>query len=193
MTFDRGWRERWLDCCERHGIQVEREPVPGQRSKSKEDYIREQIVQEQLYLNHVISETKELLDLNRAMDAEAATQRAQEAEEALERVGAELKQVERARDRAKASERTARAAERNAAAERAEWRAAYEKLHRGLQRAGVTQKEIQDIEQLGAHELTKDERFMSEFGDLADLYRSDRSHDSHAKHKEYDDIELSDR
>lgn len=44
MVYDAMMREKWLDVLERHGVQVEREPVPGSKgkpSKDKEQYIRE--------------------------------------------------------------------------------------------------------------------------------------------------------
>lgn len=41
MTFDKMCRERWLDICHEHGIEVEREPVPnGRHNMDKEDMIR---------------------------------------------------------------------------------------------------------------------------------------------------------
>lgn len=44
MTYDAMMREKWLDILERHGLEVEREPVPGSKgkpSRDKEDYIRD--------------------------------------------------------------------------------------------------------------------------------------------------------
>ena len=46
MTFDAMMREKWLDICERHGLRLDREPVPGMRHKDKADYIRDQIEKE---------------------------------------------------------------------------------------------------------------------------------------------------
>lgn len=44
MVYDAMMREKWLDVLERHGVQVEREPLPGSKgkpSKDKEKYIQE--------------------------------------------------------------------------------------------------------------------------------------------------------
>ena len=43
MTYDAMVREKWIDICESRGIEIEREPLPNGRKKSKdkEDYIRE--------------------------------------------------------------------------------------------------------------------------------------------------------
>jgi len=44
MVYDAMMREKWLDVLERHGVQVEREPVPGSKgkpSKDKEKYIQD--------------------------------------------------------------------------------------------------------------------------------------------------------
>lgn len=46
MTFDREMRDMWLDICERHGLNIDREPVPDMRHKDKADFIRDQIAQE---------------------------------------------------------------------------------------------------------------------------------------------------
>ena len=46
MTFDRDMRDMWLDICERHGLDIDREPVPDMRHKDKADFIREQIAHE---------------------------------------------------------------------------------------------------------------------------------------------------
>lgn len=51
MSFDAMMREKWLDICQAHGLQIDREPVPGMRHKDKADYIRDQIEKE-------ITETK---------------------------------------------------------------------------------------------------------------------------------------
>lgn len=41
VTFDKMCRERWLDICHEHGIEVEREPVPnGRHNMEKEEMIR---------------------------------------------------------------------------------------------------------------------------------------------------------
>jgi len=42
MTFDAMMREKWLDICEKNGIEVEREPVKDARHKSVKEYKREQ-------------------------------------------------------------------------------------------------------------------------------------------------------
>lgn len=42
ITFDAMCREKWLDICQDHGIDVEREPVPnGKHNREKEDMIRD--------------------------------------------------------------------------------------------------------------------------------------------------------
>lgn len=42
MTFDAMMREKWLDICEKNGIEVEREPIKNQKHKSVKEYKREQ-------------------------------------------------------------------------------------------------------------------------------------------------------
>lgn len=46
MTFDREMRDKWLDICQAHGLQIDREPVPGMRHKNKADFIRDKLAQE---------------------------------------------------------------------------------------------------------------------------------------------------
>ena len=46
MVFDAAMREKWLDICEAHGLQIDREPVPDMRHKDKADYIRDRIAGE---------------------------------------------------------------------------------------------------------------------------------------------------
>ena len=46
MTFDAMMRDRWLDICQAHGLDIDREPVPGMRHKDKADYIRDAIGRE---------------------------------------------------------------------------------------------------------------------------------------------------
>lgn len=42
MTFDKMARDLWLDVCQEHGLEVEREPVPnGKHNREKEDMIRD--------------------------------------------------------------------------------------------------------------------------------------------------------
>ena len=44
IAFDHVMREKWLDIAERHGLQIEREPVPdGKHNRSKEDFIRDKL------------------------------------------------------------------------------------------------------------------------------------------------------
>ena len=46
ISFDHMMREKWLDICEAHGLEIDREPVPGMRHKDKADFIRGKIGQE---------------------------------------------------------------------------------------------------------------------------------------------------
>ena len=42
MTFDAMMREKWLDICQEHGIEVEREPVPdAKHNRDKEEMLRD--------------------------------------------------------------------------------------------------------------------------------------------------------
>lgn len=42
MTFDKEMREKWIDICEKHGLDIEKIPEPGRKhNQSKDDYIRE--------------------------------------------------------------------------------------------------------------------------------------------------------
>lgn len=43
MSFDAQMRGIWLDICEEHGLDIDREPVPGMRHKEKADFIREKL------------------------------------------------------------------------------------------------------------------------------------------------------
>ena len=43
MTYTAMAREMWLDVIQEHGLQVEREAIPGQRHKNKENYIRDKL------------------------------------------------------------------------------------------------------------------------------------------------------
>ena len=44
MTFDALMRDKWLDICEAHGLDIERDPLPdGRHHKDKEDYIRDKV------------------------------------------------------------------------------------------------------------------------------------------------------
>lgn len=46
ITFDKMCREKWLDICHKHGIEVEREPIPnGRHNREKEDMIRDKYEQ----------------------------------------------------------------------------------------------------------------------------------------------------
>ena len=46
MSFDSMMRDKWLDICEAHGLQIDREPVPDMRHKDKADFIRDRIAGE---------------------------------------------------------------------------------------------------------------------------------------------------
>ena len=117
ITFDRMMREKWLDICEAHGIEVDREPVPGMRHKDKADYIRDQIEKE-------LAEAKEERDYmwQEADEAHKSMLRAQderaEVVEALQKAQDELRtlseDIEKALGRIdvlKASERILTAAQ----------------------------------------------------------------------------------
>ena len=41
VTFTAMCRDKWLDICEEHGLDIIREPIKGVKSKNKGDYIRE--------------------------------------------------------------------------------------------------------------------------------------------------------
>lgn len=43
MTIDKLFRSFWIEACQEHGLSIEEDPVPGQRHKSKETYIDEQL------------------------------------------------------------------------------------------------------------------------------------------------------
>lgn len=90
MTFDAMMREKWLDICERHGLMIDREPVPGMRHKDKADYIRDQIEKE---ITKAKAERDATKDALQAAKKELRGVR-KEAEAALSRVDA-LKASER--------------------------------------------------------------------------------------------------
>ncbi len=51
MTFDREMREKWLEICEKHGLDIEKIPEPGRKhNQTKEEYItdKQQARQEEL-------------------------------------------------------------------------------------------------------------------------------------------------
>lgn len=66
MTFDKMARDLWLDVCERNGIQVEREPVPGAKhNREKQDMIRDKYedLQEQVtILQDVLDDSQKAVD-----------------------------------------------------------------------------------------------------------------------------------
>jgi len=84
MTYDAMMREKWLDICEAHGLQIEREPLPdgkGKKSKDKEEYIRdkhEAMLQQASAAEKVAAFQHQLADA----EAERAVKARQEAEKA---------------------------------------------------------------------------------------------------------------
>lgn len=61
MTYDSIMRNMLLDICEEHGISINREPIPDQRSKELTDYIREQ-EEERLKEREILKGRKQGLD-----------------------------------------------------------------------------------------------------------------------------------
>lgn len=68
MTFDAMQREVWLDICERHGLKLDREPIPRVRHKNKADYLRAKIAAE---IQTVRAQAEDARRAARAADAKA--------------------------------------------------------------------------------------------------------------------------
>ena len=97
MVFDAAMREKWLDICEAHGLQIDREPVPGMRHKDKADFIRDRIAGE-------IAQAREQADIETARaetvrgERIAAEEGLQQAHINLAKVRAEIEGAEARRD-----------------------------------------------------------------------------------------------
>ena len=68
MTFDAMMRDKWIDICHSHGIDVEREALPagkGKKSKDKEEYIREKY-------EEALTEVAELTEIKTIAERDAA-------------------------------------------------------------------------------------------------------------------------
>lgn len=97
MTFDAQMRDKWLDICEAHGLQIDREPVPDVRHKDKADFIRDRIAGE-------IAQAREQADIETARaetvrgERIAAEAGLQQAHIDLDRIRAEIDGAEARRD-----------------------------------------------------------------------------------------------
>lgn len=86
ITYDAMMREKWLDICVSHGIDIEREPLPNgkhKKSKDKEEYIRDKYAN---ILNDIEAAEKELSFQTMMANSESARalrehKRAEEAKE----------------------------------------------------------------------------------------------------------------
>lgn len=110
MTFDREMRDKWLDICEAHGLQIDREPVPDMRHKDKADFIRDRIAGE-------IAQAREQADIETARaetvrsERMAAEAELQHAHIDLDRIRAEIEGAEARMDSLRTSVRMLSAAE----------------------------------------------------------------------------------
>ena len=86
MTFDREMRDMWLDICQAHGLDIDREPVPGMRHKDKADFIRGQ-------QEAVLADLRTQTDKARA-EAEKARSEAHRASIEAERAQALLREAQ---------------------------------------------------------------------------------------------------
>ena len=86
MVFDAAMREKWLDICEAHGLQIDREPVPDMRHKDKADFIRDQ-------QEAVLADLRTQTDKARA-EAEKARSEAHRASIEAERAQALLREAQ---------------------------------------------------------------------------------------------------
>lgn len=84
MTYTAEMRQLWLDVLRDHGIEAERDPIPGQHHADKESYIRDQIV------NDVA---------NAQAQAQDAQIRAQEAQERTEKLQADISTLQAEKSR----------------------------------------------------------------------------------------------
>lgn len=97
MVFDAAMREKWLDICEAHGLQIDREPVPDMRHKDKADFIRDRIAGE-------IAQAREQADIETARAETVRSERIaaeaglQQAHIDLDRIRAEIDSAEARRD-----------------------------------------------------------------------------------------------
>ena len=110
MTFDAQMRDKWLDICEAHGLQIDREPVPDMRHKDKADFIRDRIAGE-------IAQAQEQADIETARaetvrsERMAAEAELQHAHIDLDRIRAEIEGAEARMDSLRTSVRMLSAAE----------------------------------------------------------------------------------
>lgn len=89
MTYDKMMRDKWLELCEKHGIEVEKDPLPtgkGKKSKTKEEYIREKFEQVQAEAEALKAENAQLTDENAQLKDEN-----KELVEEQERIRSEIK------------------------------------------------------------------------------------------------------
>ena len=97
MTFDREMRVMWLDICQAHGLDIDREPVPDMRHKDKADFIRDRIAGE-------IAQAQEQADIETARaevvrgERIAAEAGLQQAHIDLDRIRMEIEGAEARRD-----------------------------------------------------------------------------------------------
>ena len=110
MSFDSMMREKWLDICEAHGLQIDREPVPDMRHKDKADFIRDRIAGE-------IAQAREQADIETARaevvrgERIAAEEGLQQAHIDLDRIRAEIDGAEAKREALRTSIRLLSSAE----------------------------------------------------------------------------------
>ena len=110
MSFDSMMRDKWLDICEAHGLQIDREPVPDMRHKDKADFIRDRIAGE-------IAQAQEQADIETARaetvrsERMAAEAELQHAHMDLNRIREEIEGAKARMDSLKTSVRMLSAAE----------------------------------------------------------------------------------
>lgn len=90
INFDSMMREKWLDICQEHGLQIEREPVPdGHHNMSKEETIREKYT-DALEVIAAAEQIQETLRDNREIFLRLSEAERQVARDALERLADDL-------------------------------------------------------------------------------------------------------
>lgn len=166
QSFDRIQRERWMQICEKHGLEVEREPMPGRKHLEKEEYIISRIVAAEVKLAELeetraslLEENERLRAFNQVIGADPFELTAQ-VEELNLSLAASRSEADTLRITAAELMERANTAE----ASLSEAQAREHDLVLGLQRSGMTLSEISEAMTAGEAPLDIAEQFCLEQG-----------------------------
>lgn len=199
MTFDKMARDLWLDVCQEHGLEVEREPVPnGKHNREKEDMIRdkyaemqgkiaeaEKVVAEAEKLKPEVERLRTTAQILNSAEVSEASKSAQKVLFSSDMVKIPLAQLEALERTAKASETAQKiaeklSAERSMAQQQAEQTiaAAQRQAQQILERADHEAKSgiIERAKQKGELERLKalEERFPEQFKQMRQQLQAER-------------------